>query len=268
MAGKNTPPKKPPNGKAPGNAEDSQQRVTRPELPRTEPIRSWSTLFGANSGPARAQSAYTTGTRTASDAVQRGVELGYRVVDEYLRQGTQAADAFSGRSRQQSMPSADFPQMAERMMRSAQDFSSLWFDMMGTLMQNMPNQASSGARPAPTGVGWSPSPGSAVAHSAGADKEHSETGRWRVIVRVESSRPTEATVTLDDTFSAAVVEPLRPAAGSAVIEASLEVATDPARVIRLIARVPPEVPADRYTGAVFDAVTGRPLGRVTIEVIG
>ncbi len=263
MAGKKTTPEKPASGKREENVHASSERATRPELPRTEPIRSWSTLLGADSGPARAQAAYAAGARTTSDAVQRGVELGYRVVDEYLRQGTKAADAFTGRGRQQATPNNDFPQMAERMMRSAQDFSSLWFDMMGTLMQNMPKQPTNGAREgtSPPSAEW-PSGDAAPA----AENQRAEPGRWRVVVRVESGRTTEATVTLDDAFETAVVEPLRAANGSAFIEASLASAAEPARVIRLSARVPADVPADRYTGVVLDAATGRPVGRVTIEV--
>src|SRR6478609_7917662 len=58
-------------------------RPERPELPRAEPIRSWAGLFGpgGRSGSAR----------SAVDSVQRGVEVGYRVIDEYMKQGASMA---------------------------------------------------------------------------------------------------------------------------------------------------------------------------------
>lgn len=237
-------------------------RVKRPELPRTEPIRSWTALFGADSGAARAQAAYAAGARTTSEAVQRGVELGYRVVDEYLRQGSTAADAFTGRGRQQALPGAEFSQMAERMMRSAQDFTSLWFEMMGSFMANMP-------APGPNGQHAAHAPERAArgAPSSAAEPAASDAGRWRVVVRIESTRPTEVTVSMDEAIQTPMVESLRSALGSAHIDASLEVVEDSARVVRLWARVPAGLPADRYTGAVLDAATGRPGGRVTIAIL-
>ena len=45
-------------------------------------------------------------------------------------------------------------------------------------------------------------------------------------------------------------------------------AEEPARVMRLRASVAAALPADRYTGVVLDTTTGRPVGRVTIEVVG
>src|SRR5438128_27418 len=61
----------------------ASDRIRRPPLDRTEPIRAWSSLFGA--GP-------------LNDVVTRSVELGYRVVDEYIRQGQKAAARFGSPS--------------------------------------------------------------------------------------------------------------------------------------------------------------------------
>jgi len=261
-----TSPRKRSNGKPaekPHASAAEPDRVTRPDLPRSEPIRSWTTLFGADSGPARAQSAYASGARTTANAVQRGVELGYRVIDDYLRQGSTAAGAFSAPIPQQAFPAADLPQMTERMLRSAQDMSSLWFEMMGAMMSNMPSAAANGVNTPPS-TAWAP-----VGAASAGEGRAPGSGRWRVVVRVESSRPTEVTVTLDDgeLATALSVEPLRAASGGAHIDATLEVAEEPARVMRLRASVATAIPADRYTGVVLDTGTGKPVGRVTIEVV-
>lgn len=83
------------------------ERFKRPEPERTGPVRNWSTVFGpvplspptphaapypgVGGGPPGAASA----PRGAApvDPVSRGVEAGYRVIDEYLRQGQAAARA-------------------------------------------------------------------------------------------------------------------------------------------------------------------------------
>ncbi|MEO6601419.1 MAG: hypothetical protein ABIQ16_16200, partial [Polyangiaceae bacterium] len=85
------------------------ERIKRPPLPRSEPIRSWSTLFGAP-GEATGATANTPpfgipgmphipgipglngGAGLGPEAVRRGVEMGYRVVDEYMKQGASAAN--------------------------------------------------------------------------------------------------------------------------------------------------------------------------------
>jgi hypothetical protein len=242
----------------------ADERARRPDLPRSEPIRSWATLFGADSGAARAQAAYAASARSASSSVQRGVELGYRVIDEYLRQGTSAAEAFTRPGRPAALPYGDFSQMAERMLRSAQDFSSLWFDMMGTLMSNAPGQAAEAAHSAggARAESWPREPAPRAENRAGAEPE-----RWRVVARIDSTCPHELTVTLDDASDAILLQPLRAATGATELDASLELSEPPAKVARLHVRVPAGTPIDRYTGAVLDAVSGRPVGRVTIALL-
>lgn len=254
--------KKTPNASAKATHEAPRAepaRVQRPTLPRTEPIRSWSTLFGDDSAVARAQAAYSSGARTASESVQRGVELGYRVMDEYLRQGAAAADSFTGRGRQQSQAPNDFSFMAERMMRSAQDFSSLWFDMMGTLMSNMPSQGVENGRSAPP-------PRSAPQGNGQRPSPQQNPGRFRILVRVDSARPTEVTLAMDAEPGAILLEPLRAAAGELELEARLSLPAGDGLVAQLAVQVPADFPADRYTGAVLDEQTGRPVGRITVAV--
>src|SRR3954470_18479632 len=138
-------------------------RIKRPPLPRTEPIRSWSTLFGAPSASATSAPPFgipglpnipgiagPPGMNGAAgvgpEAVRRGVEMGYRVVDEYMKQGASVANAFSNPNRSRSASSAsgaepDLSKMTERMMQYASDFTSLWYDAMGMMMGTMSQQA-------------------------------------------------------------------------------------------------------------------------------
>ena len=82
----------------------SDARIKRPTLERTQPIRQWSTLFEAAgssaspSDPAQGAEPRREGGSALGDVVSRSVDLGYRVVDEYLRRGQAAAKRVGERS--------------------------------------------------------------------------------------------------------------------------------------------------------------------------
>lgn len=72
----------------------SHSRLHREDPARTEPIRDWSTLYRqSNSWNSRDASANpksgdeATRGGLCSDTVAQGVKLGYRVIEEYMRQG-------------------------------------------------------------------------------------------------------------------------------------------------------------------------------------
>src|SRR5271165_2433794 len=126
----------------------SRERIKRPEPERTHPVRNWSTVFGP---PGRTTPPGVHGSRPApTDPVSRGVEAGYRVVDEYLRQGQNVArtmwapfmpgGAWTGNAANGAPPSPfpgfpaspdDVQQRMGAMLRSATDLAMMWMDFMG-----------------------------------------------------------------------------------------------------------------------------------------
>ncbi|MFT3768299.1 MAG: hypothetical protein QM820_22850 [Minicystis sp.] len=86
----------------------TRERIKRPEPERTQPLRNWSGAFGSPGQPGSASMPpgqgvppgfsgsvppYPGPPGAARDPVSRGVEAGYRVIDEYLRQGQAVARA-------------------------------------------------------------------------------------------------------------------------------------------------------------------------------
>src|SRR4030095_690583 len=72
-------------------------RRTRPSLDRTKPVRSWSAALGTPGiapQPSTAPEEAKPRPRL-EDAVSKSVELGYRVVDDYIQQGQRAAQRLS-----------------------------------------------------------------------------------------------------------------------------------------------------------------------------
>ncbi len=88
-------------------------RMHRPEPERTRPIRNWGTIFGAPPtqgapppfnpfgpmgpmGPMGGFGPPMTNAQGPGAAVSQGVQMGYRVIEEYLRQGQNAARMMYG----------------------------------------------------------------------------------------------------------------------------------------------------------------------------
>lgn len=215
-------------------------RVQRPELERTAPVRSWSGIFGADAAapavkPAPQPPAATRRPRTAQ-TVQRGVELGYRVMDEYLKQGAAVASAFGGPRRGQAPSSADLPKMTQRMMQYASDFTALWFDAMNMMMQTQSSQSQPGA----------------AAQQA------------RLVIELRASRPVDVLATFDRPLTGEIV--MEPAGKRDKIDIAIEPRTDPASPLKLRVHVPENTRPGRYTRAILDAQSSHPGGRVTVTV--
>jgi hypothetical protein len=217
-------------------------RIRRPPIDRTEPIRAWSALFG--SGP-------------LNDAVTRSVELGYRVVDEYIRQGQKAAERFSARSFAPETMAGDMQDLSVRMMQYTSDVLGLWLEMMdfwvsGGLLRRQGN--GDGARhPSPDATPRAPE---APPPTAG-----------RVRIELVSSRPAEVSVDLrpDATGRRLVVHALRALDpdGPRIADVSLVAAADG---VTVRVRVPADVVPGVYNGLVVDEETSRPAGTVSLRV--
>jgi hypothetical protein len=255
MAGKRrpTPKKRSTAGDAPDDV-----RVKRPRLQRTEPIRSWSALFGAGRSGQSPPGAGSAGAQSkATDPISRGVEMGYRVIDDYVRQGAAVAGSFvNGGQKPGAGP--DLSQMADRMMRYATDFSSAWLEAMSMMASTINPGASEGRAPASSGADRN----TGAPNSAG-----SRNGDLRVSIDVRSDRPAEVFVNLEGSSSGETleVEPMRARSGKAVLrDVAVELPTEPGGTVRIKVHVPAGCKAERYTGAIIEAKSKRPRGRLTV----
>jgi hypothetical protein len=237
-------------------------RVKRPELPRTEPLRSWAGIFGADATAGAAPDGRPAAGRNSGQAVQRGVELGYRVIDEYMKQGAAVANAFGGPRRKNGPSDADLPKMTQRMMQYASDFTALWFDAMGLMMNNAEQQP--GARAGQPG----PAAGKASTATDAAPRAAAGTDRSRLVLELRSAKAAEVIVALDEPLHGPVrVEPLRARSGSQKItDVAVEPRTEAAQPLKVRVHVPDRLRPGRYTGAIVDAASGQPRGRLTVLI--
>jgi hypothetical protein len=230
-------------------------RVKRPKLSRNEPRRSWSGMFD----PSKTEEPGGAGPGPA-DPIRRGVELGYRVINDYVKQGTAAASAF-GRKGAERASTEDLPKMTERMMQYASDFTAVWFDAMGLMMENLNERGAYGQPPSPA-----PTKTSKVRNPSQGRAPKADTSR--LILDVQSTRPAQIVVTLDEPLNGSLeVPPLRARLASGEItDVSVEAAAEAGGAVKVRVYVPAALGPGRYTGAILDKRTGLPRGRLTVIV--
>jgi hypothetical protein len=267
-------------------------RLKRPKLERDQPVRRFSTLFGAPaSDPARPGAARNGEHRADPDesiddpadapsadngaangrAVSETVEMGYRVIDDYLRQGQKVAEAFNPASwmgpGQNGSPD-EIQKIAQRVMQYGWDFAGMWFEMWtrmagnggwppGFPMPGMPATSASHGRP-----------GSTVSESPPGSDEASGSEPVRLEVDVRSARPTKSSLDLrPGPTHALVLQRLRPATGEgpSIDDASIErVGEGGALTVKVV--VAREQPAGVYNAIILDASTNLPRGTLSISI--
>lgn len=257
----------------------TRPRITRPDPERTLPHRGWANLFGAaghgDSGaaaPGRTTADEPAGER-ASDTVSRAVELGYRVIDEYVRQGQKAAQRLSSRSWSPESALRDTQDFTARVTRHASDLAALWLDLLDAA-----NVTGSWRTAPPTAPQEARTTGSDAATANGSDAGAAApaaaapvAGRTRIAVEIASERPAEVTVDLrsEDTTRALVVHSLRAVEPEKPRITGVAFAPATAHApARLVIHVPPGQPAGTYNALVIDEQTSRPAGSVSVRLGG
>jgi hypothetical protein len=134
-------------------------RYKRPDLERSQPVRSFRGVFGppstpqtpAAAGGVDTAAAAPNGSEPRQPGVPLGVDLGYRVIEEYMQQGQAFARAVFPSGAPAGLP--DPRKLNERIFKYASDLAAAWLEYVQTL-------SGSGAMAWPT-PGTPAAPGSA-----------------------------------------------------------------------------------------------------------
>ena len=248
----------------------AKERLRRPKLERTQPFRRWSALFDvaeSGAGPSEKPAARRAGGAGGEDVVARAVDLGYRVIDEYIRQGQKAARRLSERSYGPQAMTSDMQDLAARMTQYVSEFTALWLDFLQRAAMGAPSmngraprpQTSTPERTAPD----RPGPPAPPASATEADD------RARVTIDLAAAGP--AQVSLDLRTAAATrkllvhalraVDPEKPR----LTDLSFHPATDD-EPARLRVSVPEATPPGVYSGLIIDEETSRPVGMLSVTI--
>jgi hypothetical protein len=199
--------------------------------------------------------------------------MGYRVIEEYLRQGQDMARTMWNPYAQAQAPEGAMPQPMVAMLRSFSEFASLWMDLMGRAgplgsarpPDFTPPSGSAGpfsvnepepmSPPAPVTV--APEAPAAVAGPPGLTLDIAS--RQRVEVSVDL-RPRSAGLALR-VHDLRAIEADKPRLTGITLEGS------PAEErVTLRLRIPEEHPPGVYSGIILDEQTSLPRGTLTVRL--
>jgi hypothetical protein len=238
-------------------------RVKRPKLDRTAPVRS---MFGARTDDTRSP-ANTVGAKNdpppSEGNVARGVQLGYAVIEDYLRKGQEFARA-NGPSGAAGMP-PDPQQLAGRMFQYASDLATTWLEYMQATVSSGPKPPPSGTA-GPFDIGQSrPGPGSEGAPTAAPVQR----SRPAVTLDVHSRQRVEVSVDLKPLSGGTplVVHDLRtPDEGQPRLTGiAIEARPEEDRVVVRV-RIPDHQAPGTYSGLIVDSQANLPRGSMTVRI--
>jgi hypothetical protein len=260
------------------------ERPRRPILDRREPMRQWANMFGGaeppRNGPLPADGATADPAaagdpqRRASlgDAISRSVDLGYRVIDEYIRQGQRAAQRMSDRSFSADGAVGDLREASDRMGQYASDFFGLWMEFMELTTNRSRDTAANGTAAAVPradvpGAAAATQPAPAAATAAGPPAPRPPHAGVRVEVR--SLRPTEVAVDLQPDAAGRALRVYGFGTAGADRARGIDVAIRAGsdhEPVGLSVRVSSEQSPGTYRGLVVDDATSAPVGTLTVQV--
>jgi hypothetical protein len=231
-----------------GSKTVGKDRIKRPEPSRTQPFRNLSTLLGApphRNGEGGARAREQTASGSIGEAVSRSVALGYRVVDEYIRQGQRAAQRLNDRSLGPETITRDVQDLTTRMAQYASDFLGVWFEVieLATVGGNGHRNGNHADTPP-------------VAPPIPRPLRDTAAERTRVRIAVASAQPAEVALDLapDADRRTLVVHALRAVDPDKPRLADVRlVAGEPGEPLTLHVKVPDGHPAGVYNGLIIDA---------------
>ncbi len=203
--------------------------------------------------------------RSLNAAVSRSVDLGYRVIDEYIRQGQRAAQRLNDRSYGAQAMTSDVQELALRVGQYTSEFAAIWFELIQAAVIGAAedkNGATRGTQAVRTSDATAPSAPAPERLPAAAEPA-------RVRIAITSPRPAEVSLDLRPELAARPVlvnalralDPDKPRVSDVVFEPACN--GDPP-TLRL--RVPADQPAGVYNAVMVDAETSRPVGTISLRI--
>lgn len=256
--------------------------VSPPKKPPPEargPNRAWSGAWsGAGNEPrvrrargARPHSAPRRNGRQGANGVSEGVALGYRVIQEYLRQGERVARSFWSFG-EEDADRYHPTRLVDRALRSAQDLAGAFGEMVRVLADNAPR---AGEGRSPAGFDFDP-PRRATRRGQGdrVETPPAQPGFDRqstpiVALSVRSRCPVKVALQLEEGSVGRIfrVPPLVRSGRGAARLGGVSIATGPGgKGVAITLAVPPRLAKGRYQGPVLDARTRRPVGFLSLDV--
>lgn len=235
-----------------------RKRLHRADPARIAPLRNFSKLYSRpesvnGTNPAKQTQADAPRKPRSAGPSADGVELAYSVIDKYIAEGRQTAEALSNQPYTTRAPNDNLQDIVERMLRFQSEILPLWIETLATLVKVNPSRNGSAAAP----EGW---PG-----SNGSPKSEATA----VAIEVISLRPVQVSVELRPNSEAQSLVAL----GLNAVDSRKPVLTDislgpdevPGR-IKLRLRIPENQPPGSYSGVIVNRDSGETRGTLSIRI--
>lgn len=197
---------------------------------------------------------------SARDAGYEAINNGYRVIDEYMRQGQRLAEEFWLPSPDAKAGGSEFSRMMDRFLRSAGDMGSAWLEMM-TQWTQAPGRDLGGPR-------GTAGPFSAATYAGPNGPDATQTNAVALAIDVEASRRVRVAVDCRGASAALQVHALVSGDPAAPPITSIRIDADALTGERTLhVSVPDAQPAGVYHGVLVDGAAQRPAGTITLTVL-
>jgi hypothetical protein len=234
------------------------KRLHRPEPKRTEPIRNPSGYFREGTDGFHGKVDESNPNGSTNEAVNHGVNLGYKVIDEYLKQGQRTAEQIR-KTVEESFSLGDGPDgLVGGLLRLSKDLAEVYLAAMTPIIRKANQDATTAGHTTPS---------SSAAGMHGVKDAGTKT--VAIAVRVDSRRRTKVTVQLygSTDVRSLTVYPLRTANGNQPALTKVSFAMDEALgVATLDVYIPDKQPIGQYAGVVINQNTQQPTGMVSVHI--
>lgn len=244
--------------KTDGETRRGAEHARRARPARSGPIRAAMSGRGSEDGDDRATPPAEEPFPEVTEVVAETVRLGYRVVEETLRQGRRAADRLRARDYDIGEARDDVLTLGRRFLDLARDLGTSWFDLMGAVLDDprLLDAVRSGRGPMPRRR--DPADGDSAAQKTPVE-----------VIGHPDAAGQALLADLSDLARAPQITPLRAVDGPpgvpAIMGARLGAGSETG-ALAVIVPVPPDQPSGTYAGTIHETGSQRFLGAVSLTV--
>ncbi len=260
----------------------NKRRLRREDADRTEPLRNWQQLFRTSEswpdsgdgepleGGARSSAEHDGADSTRSHANNEGqrdprkdsavsdaVGLGYRVIEDQIRQGRRVAEQLTGRVRGGGLGGDGVGDLIQDVLRFYTDLGNICFELLGSVVRN-------------TAPGAEKSRPSGQQSRAAAGNHAAADGRHTYNFEIVCAQPTKISLDVRACVNGTVLAAHALQALDADKPPLTDISFAPGDAEEgpsLRIRIPEGQPPDVYTGVVIDRDTNQPQGTLSVRII-
>ena len=115
---------------------ENRERAHRMDPERQGPIRNWNTLYRGATESADVETDTPGRDSGDTDTIAEAVDLGYRVIEEHIRQGSDHAGTRNGEPPGSTEGNPEILRIVQRMLRCYMDLGALWMEVADTVLGN------------------------------------------------------------------------------------------------------------------------------------